>query len=75
MRLLTFASALASLLLLTACGDSAMEAMPDKELAKRYGQCLDKEPSSPGYATSCENMRKECERRERELSKFICRKY
>ena len=58
---------------LFACGDSKIRSMDDYELSERYGKCLDNKPSAPGSATACENLRKECERRRRELGFFVCR--
>ncbi len=63
-------------LVLAGCdGNSKLKSMPDYELAEKYGECLDKKPTAPGYATACENFRKECERRRQELSSFVCRTY
>ena len=66
------ALALALPLLCLACEPSRLERMSDFELSERYSQCLEKKPSAPGYATACENMRRECERRKVELGSYIC---
>lgn len=55
-----------------ACEPSRIERMTDFELSERYSQCLEKKPSAPGYATACENMRRECERRKAELGSYVC---
>ncbi|MBB3169853.1 hypothetical protein [Simiduia aestuariiviva] len=58
--------------LISACEPSRIERMSDFELSERYSNCLEKKPTAPGYATACENMRRECERRKRELGTFVC---
>lgn len=59
---------------LAACNnDSTLSNIEDFELAQRYGECLDRQPSAPGKAQACENLRKECERRKEELGSYICR--
>lgn len=60
------------------CGcdsSSKMKALSDNELAAKYGQCLDKQPTAPGRVTACENLRKECDRRREELDIYACRTY
>ena len=59
--------------LLVACEPSRIEQMSDFELSERYDYCLEKKPTAPGKATACENLRRECERRKRELGSYICR--
>jgi len=73
MRLIVSVVALAALL--SGCGGSKLEGLPDEELAEKYGQCLDKQPTAPGRVQACENMRRECERRRTELGKYVCRSY
>lgn len=53
--------------------NSKLRQLPDYELAERYSDCLDNEPSAPGPAQACANMKKECERRKKELGTYICR--
>jgi hypothetical protein len=62
-------------LVLTACdGRSAkIRQLNDNELAERYGFCLDREPTAPGKAQACENLRRECERRKEDLGSYVCR--
>ncbi len=65
---------LATLVLLSACDQqSTLKSLPDFSLAERYGYCLDRQPTAPGKAQACENLRRECERRKRELGSYICR--
>lgn len=52
---------------------TGIRAIPDFELAERYGFCLDREPTAPGKAQACENLRRECERRKEELGSYVCR--
>lgn len=59
--------ALVSLLLVAACeGNSKMRSMSNNELTGKRDNCLRHDPSAPGQATACENIRKECERRRQE---------
>lgn len=58
---------------LAACEPSRIEQMSDYELSERYDYCLDRKPTAPGKATACENLRRECERRRKELGSFVCR--
>ncbi|MEC8429600.1 MAG: hypothetical protein VXZ35_14280 [Pseudomonadota bacterium] len=61
-------------LLLAGCErDTALTRMSDYDLAERYGFCLDREPTAPGKAQACENLRRECERRKKELGSYVCR--
>jgi len=55
-----------TVLALVACGDSKMKSMSDNELSAKRDECLAKNPTAPGRATACENIRKECERRRKE---------
>lgn len=63
-------------LLMTACGDdSKIQSMDDYDLAQRYGECLDRRPTAPGKVQACENLRKECDRRKKELGRYVCRSF
>jgi len=53
-------------------GNSKMKKMSDFELAKKNSTCLIGKPTAPGKATACENVRKECERRRKELKNYAC---
>lgn len=65
---------IAMILLLAGCErETALTRMGDYELAERYGFCLDREPTAPGKAQACENLRRECERRKEELGSYVCR--
>lgn len=63
---------IAAVFALNGCGPSKMEAMEDHVLDTKYAYCLDRQPTSPGKATACENLRKECERRARN-GRYVCR--
>ncbi|GAA5315237.1 MAG: hypothetical protein AseanaTS_04410 [Candidatus Pelagadaptatus aseana] len=52
---------------------SVLRQIPDHELAERRSYCLDHEPTAPGKAQACENIRRECERRKEELGSYVCR--
>ncbi|SMF24739.1 hypothetical protein SAMN02745866_01622 [Alteromonadaceae bacterium Bs31] len=59
-----------SLALLLAC-EGKMQKMSNQELAAKNDECVQKNPTSPGKVTACENIRKECERRRKE-GNFAC---
>lgn len=52
-------------LYLSAC-EGKMQSMPNQELAAKRDECVRKDPTAPGRVTACENIRKECERRNKE---------
>lgn len=54
-------------------GDSKIQGMSDYDLSERYSHCLDHEPTAPGQGQICENLRRECESRRKELGRFVCR--
>ena len=58
-------STLLCMLLLTAC-EGKMQAMSNQELTAKRDECIRGNPTSPGRVTACENIRKECERRNKE---------
>lgn len=63
------------LLALTACDrGSKLAEMSDFDLETKYAYCLDNEPTAPGKATACENLRKECELRASN-DNYVCRTY
>ena len=73
-RLLLTAVLFPALWLLSGCdGGSKLQQMPDFELSEKYAICLDKNPTSPGKVTACENLRRECEQRREQLGSFVCR--
>ncbi len=55
---------------LSAC-ESRMASMSNQELAAKRDECVQRNPTSPGKVTACENIRKECERRRKE-GNFSC---
>jgi len=63
----------ASVLLGGCDNNSKLQQLPDFELSEKYAVCLDKKPTSPGKATACENLRRECELRREQLGSFVCR--
>lgn len=71
-RLFSGVSVLAICSFLAACGGGGgMQGMSDDELAEKWDGCLGVEQKSPGKATACENLRKECERRRKE-GHYVC---
>ena len=52
-------------LYLSAC-EGKMQALPNQELAAKRDECVRGNPTAPGRVTACENIRKECERRNKE---------
>ena len=57
--------------LLAACGDSQLSGLDNAEIAAKRDECVRQNPTSPGRATGCENIRKECERR-RKNGNYAC---
>lgn len=53
--------------------DNRIRMLEDYDLAERYNDCLENEPTAPGPAQACSNLRRECERRKEELGTYICR--
>lgn len=66
--------ALAVSVLLGGCDTDPLAELSDFELEQKYAQCLDKQPTAPGKATACENLRGECEARANN-GNYVCRKY
>ncbi len=56
---------------LSACDGGVMKGMPNQELVAKRDECVQRNPTSPGKVTACENIRKECERRRKE-GNFAC---
>ncbi len=67
-KLLGFA--LLSTLFFAGC-ESRMSGMSNQELAAKRDECVQRNPTSPGKVTACENIRKECESRRKE-GNFAC---
>jgi len=57
-------------LFLAGC-ESELAGISDVELQDRIYQCNTTVDQSPGFAISCDNYRRECERR-RENGRFVC---
>ncbi len=54
------------------CGcEGKMSGMSNQELAAKRDECVQRNPTSPGKVTACENIRKECESRRKE-GNFAC---
>jgi hypothetical protein len=58
-----------SILLVTACGESKYEKMSYSELKEKQRHCDSIPKKSTVFATGCENIRKEIERRKKERKK------
>ncbi|HAG94373.1 MAG: hypothetical protein CMK83_25105 [Pseudomonadales bacterium] len=69
MRILTGLICIAAL---SACGDSKFADMPQSELQERYSQCENASSLSPGGAITCDNIRRECERRAEDKGRKVC---
>lgn len=55
---------------LTGC-EGKLAKLPDTELQDRIYECQHTVDQAPGFAISCDNYRRECERR-REEGRFVC---
>ncbi len=55
--------------MLASC-EGSLDGMPDAELQEKVFECS-KPGLSPGMAITCDNYRRECERR-RSLGRFVC---
>lgn len=62
---LTFIGTCFYALFLSAC-EGKMQAMSNQELAAKRDECVRKNPTAPGRVTACENIRKECVRRNKQ---------
>ncbi len=58
------------LLALGGCGNE-LESLSDSELQDRSYQCRKSTDQTPGQAISCDNYRRECQRR-RDLGRYAC---
>lgn len=59
-----------ALFTLTACSNEFSD-IPDEELADKAYACRTTTEQSPGFAITCDNYKRECERR-REAGKYVC---
>ncbi|MEZ5561157.1 MAG: hypothetical protein R3E86_21765 [Pseudomonadales bacterium] len=65
------AVALASVMLLLGACESKLASLTDAELQDRIYQCSINQDQSPGFAISCDNYRRECQRR-RDSGRYVC---
>lgn len=63
---LSFAVLFTTLSLLLAACEGGLRGISNSELEAKSDECIQREPTSPGKVTACENIRKECERRRSE---------
>ena len=67
--------AISTLMLLTfvsACGDSKFSGLSDSELQDRFSQCNRATSMAPGGAITCDNIRRECDRRAKSKGHSVC---
>ncbi len=57
--------------LLSGCGEGPFSDLSTSELQSRYSEC-DTENMAPGTAITCDNIRRECERRARQKGRKVC---
>ena len=69
MRLVRFSLLTISMLATTACSDGKYAKMSDSELSEKNRHCKSVSNKSTVFATGCENVRKEIERRKEERRK------
>lgn len=65
-------STLMLLTFVTACGDSKFADLSDSELQERFSQCNRATSMAPGGAITCDNIRRECERRAKGKGHGVC---
>ena len=63
---------LLSILFLGSCGDSKFADLPQSELQDRYRECESADSLSPGAAITCDNIRRECDRRAKDKGRRVC---
>ena len=61
----------ALLVLMGGCGDSKFAGLSDSELQDRFTECKSSN-MSPGAAITCDNIKRECERRAEEKGHNLC---
>ena len=59
------AIAMVTLMFVTAC-EGGLSGLSNQELAAKSDECIQNNPTAPGKATACENIRKECEKRRKD---------
>jgi len=58
------------LIVLSGC-EGGLRSLSNQELTAKRDECVQRNPTSPGKVTACENIRKECERRRKD-GNFSC---
>ena len=56
--------------MLSAC-EGKLAGLSDADLQDRIYECSTQQSQSPGFAISCDNYRRECERRRKE-GRYVC---
>ena len=59
-------------LVLLGCGDSKFADLSSSELQDRYSQCEKADSLSPGGAITCDNIRRECDKRADDKGRTVC---
>mgnify|MGYP005723644493 CR=1 FL=1 len=59
-------------ILLISCGDSKFADLPASDLQDRYYECENSSTMSPGAAITCDNIRRECKRRAKDMGRKVC---
>lgn len=54
------------------CADSKFADLSQSELQDRYSQCENASSLSPGGAITCDNIRRECDRRAKDMGRTVC---
>lgn len=60
------------LLLLSACDSGPYADYSSSELQDAYSECENRDSMSPGAAITCDNVRRECDRRAKEHGRKVC---
>lgn len=65
-------SGLLTIIFLSACGESKFADLSQSELQNRYSECENASSLSPGAAITCDNIRRECEKRAKDKGRKVC---
>ncbi len=68
----SFALCLMALSLLNACDNSKMRKLSDMELAEKAAECNSMNDPAPVLIQLCQNVKRECVRRQEDLNIFVC---
>ena len=60
------------LIVLLGCSDSKFADLSNSELQDRYSRCENADSLSPGGAITCDNIRRECDKRASDLGRKAC---